>query len=189
MGFFSKSKLKAAKTVEKKVKRHTILIVDDEEANLRAISRVLDEEFDLIIAHDGQEALEFVTNDPDPEHIHLIISDQRMPKLTGVEFLRQTIPIIPKTIRMILTGFTDIEAIIDSINEGQIYKFITKPIEPNELLLTVQRALEAYELEMRNVELIRELQSLNANLEQKVRQRTQELEFKTQQMLDEWSQA
>lgn len=174
--------LKLKKSAIKKVredtpleKTHTILLVDDEENNLTSLSRILPPSYGVLTAKDGKQALELIRTHDRPSCIHLIISDQRMPRMTGVEFLKQTIPIIPRTIRMILTGFTDIDAIISSINDGQIYKFLTKPVEPQELMVTVQRALEAYELEQKNHLLLDELKVLNASLEQKVAARTREL--------------
>ncbi len=193
---FNKAKLKAQQAIAPFPKPHTILLVDDELANLRVLTRILEPHYHVLTAEDGQEALEMVQRDANPQRIHLIISDQRMRRLNGVEFLKQTIPIIPKTIRIILTGFTDIEAIIDSINEGNIYKFLTKPIDSKELLVTVQRALEVYELEKKNLELLEELKALNTSLEEKVQQRTHELEDSYQtikaqqeQMLEELEQA
>jgi PAS domain S-box-containing protein len=96
--------------------------------------------------------------------------------MTGVEFLKQAIKIIPDTIRIILTAYTDVNDIIDSINEAQVYKFLIKPIEPNDLLISVKRALEAYELGRQNIRLIEELKSTNENLEIMVAERTRQLE-------------
>ncbi len=176
MGLFSKSNLERIQSRENTPKSHTIMLVDDEANNLRSISRILDSEYDIVTAVDGQEALDFIRNDPNPERIHLIISDQRMPNLSGVDFLHQTVAIIPHTIRMILTGFIDVDSIIGSINEGRIYKFITKPVEPTDLLVTVKRGLEAFDLEHRNMRLITELKTLNAELEVKVEERTRDIQ-------------
>jgi len=148
MEFFSEEKFGQYKIPESTPKQHTILLVDDEEENLRFLTELFEKDYNLITAKDGKEALEVIQDDPNPERIHLIISDQRMPNMTGVEFLNRTITILPYTIRMILTGFTDIDAIISSINEGQVYKFITKPTEPNDIVITVKRALEVYDLEI-----------------------------------------
>ena len=145
-------------------KKYTILLVDDELANLEALTRLLEEEYNIIKAKDGFEALAILRNDSYSSKISLIISDQRMPEMTGVEFLKQTISIIPNAIRMILTGFMDVKDIIDSINEGHIYKFLLKPLEPTELLISVKRALEAYELEIKNIKLIEQLKHMNENL-------------------------
>ena len=83
--------LDASKGIEKK---HTILVVDDESENLRAIESALKKEFEVMTANDGQEALELIQTMENPQSIHLIISDQRMPRMTGIEFLKKTIPII-----------------------------------------------------------------------------------------------
>ncbi len=142
-----KSAIKKLEPAAAAPKKHTILIVDDELENLRAVTSTLEDQYNVLIAEDGLTGLELVKNHPQPEQIHMIISDQRMPRMTGIEFLEKTVTIIPKTVRIILTGFTDRDAIIDSINKGQVYKFITKPIDPKDLIVTVRRALEAYELE------------------------------------------
>jgi PAS domain S-box-containing protein len=161
----NKEKFKQLKKNNNKEKKYTILLVDDELANLEALTRLLEEEYTIIKAKDGFEALDILRNDSYSPNINLIISDQRMPGMTGVEFLKQTIPIIPNAIRMILTGFMDVNDIIDSINEGHIYKFLLKPLEPAELLISVKRALEAYELAIKNIKLIEQLKEMNEKLE------------------------
>ena len=163
-------------------KKYTLLIVDDEENNLSSISRILSALYNIITAQDGKEALELIRKDENPHRIQLILSDQRMPRMTGVEFLKQTIHIIPKAIRMILTGFMDIDATIGAINDGQVYKYLTKPIDPQYLLITIKRALEAYELEHQNHLLIEELKALNSSLEQKVEERTFQLQQANQKL-------
>ncbi len=175
MDFFNKTKLSQTQAVPLSQKSHTILLVDDEASNLNALARVLGKEYELLLAKDGQEALDLLQNDPEASRVHLIISDQRMPHLTGVEFLSKTLSLLPHTIRMIVTGFTDIDAIINSINLGEIYEFLTKPVSPHDLRVSVRRALEAFELQGRNARLIQEFQELNANLEQKVEERTHAL--------------
>lgn len=161
----NKEKLKKLRKDNNKEKKYTVLLVDDELANLETLARLLEEEYNIFKAKDGLEALEILKNDEYSSKINLIISDQRMPGLTGVEFLKQTIKIIPNAIRIILTGFMDINDIIDSINEGHIYKFLLKPLEPTEFLITIKRALEAYELGIKNIKLINELKEANKNLE------------------------
>lgn len=160
----NKNKLKELKENNNKEKKYTILLVDDELQNLEALTRLLEEEYNIIKAKDGFEALAVLRNNPYSSEISLIISDQRMPGMTGVEFLKQTISIIPNTIRMILTGFMDVKDVIDSINEGHIYKFLLKPLEPTELIISVKRALEAYELETKNIKLIEQLKYVNQDL-------------------------
>jgi len=162
----NKDKLKQLKENNKKEKKYTILLVDDELANLEALTRLLEEEYNITKAKDGFEALAILRNDLYSSEISLIISDQRMPGMTGVEFLKKTISIIPNATRMILTGFMDVKDIIDSINEGHIYKFLLKPLEPTELLISVKRALEAYELETKNIKLIEQLKHVNEDLKE-----------------------
>jgi diguanylate cyclase (GGDEF)-like protein len=107
----------------------------------------------------------------DPTTIQLIISDQRMPEMSGVEFLEKIVDRMPHTIRIILTGYSDTQVIIDSINKAKLYKFITKPFDPVELSLTVQRGVEAFQMRQ-------ELLIYSNNLEKLVEQRTNELQHK-----------
>lgn len=148
-----------------KEKKHTILLVDDELSNLEALQRLLEDDYIVIKAQSGIEALDLLKNHSAASNVSLIISDQRMPKMTGVEFLKHTISIVPSALRIILTGFMDMNDIIDSINEGRIYKFLLKPLEPTEFLISIKRALEAYELEVKNLKLIDQLKETNKNLE------------------------
>jgi len=179
----NKRSIAKLKEKTKREKYHKILVVDDELSNLDTIVRTLEEEYEVLTASDGQEALELLKSLEDPAEIHLILSDHRMPRITGIDFLALTIPIIPKTIRMILTGYTDIDAMIGAINEGRIYKFLTKPIEPKDLLVTVKRALEAFDLEQENDQLINQLKDLNANLEKKVENQTKLIQEKNREFL------
>ncbi len=184
MGLFKKDLLKTLQAKQKS-RKYTILLVDDEYDNLITLSDKLSDEYNILTAMDGLEALELIKNDARPERIHLIISDQRMPRMSGVEFLEKTLNIIPRTKRIILTAFADINTILESVNRAQIYKFIAKPFEHEDILLTIRRALEAYELEGENLRLIQELKELNAGLEEKVQERTHELNRKNRQMLQE----
>lgn len=173
------------KAIEKikveKEKQYTILIVDDEKTNLRALRKVLQDDYEIMEANDGKTALDLIHHQPTPS-IHLIITDQRMPKLSGVEFLEYSIPILPQALRIILTGYTDINDIIDSINKGQIYKFITKPFDPHQLKLTVKRAIEAYELQIQNKRLVEELQETVGKLQLEIEKREKlEIEKKLQE--------
>lgn len=155
--------------------RHTILIVDDEQENLVVLGGMLGKEYDILKAMDAQSALDIMQSDENRERIHLIISDQRMPQMTGVEFLEQTIALNPNAKRMILTGFMDVEAIIDAINKGEIFKFVLKPFDRQDMLLTVRLAIESYEREKEILKLNEELRVLNSSLEEKVEIRTREL--------------
>lgn len=138
-------------------KKHTILLVDDEQQNLESISLILEKEYHLIVAIDGEEALEKISALPNGQEIHLIIADQRMPRLTGVGLFTQTKDLMPDAVRMILSGFSDADAMLNSINEGQVYKFLMKPIDPADLRVTVRRCLEWRQLRLENVRLISDL--------------------------------
>lgn len=142
------------------MKRHKLLIVDDEKEILRSLTLTFTENYEVFTASSGAEALEIIKQ----QDIALIITDQRMPQMTGVELLEKVIQINPRIIRIILTGYTDTAALIQAINQGHIYQYITKPWERQELRLIVQRALETYELEIENRRLLKELQAANERL-------------------------
>lgn len=122
--------------------KYKILIVDDEPANLRMLERLFGQDNEVITAESGVEALEMLSR----YDAALIISDQRMPGMTGIEFLKQAAVLRQQTVRIILTGYTDVADLIDGINSGVIYKYITKPWVNTDLCQTVQRALEHYDL-------------------------------------------
>jgi len=148
-----------------------IMLVDDEIENINVLSQLLESNFQIITGLNGVEAMNLIENMVEPNKIQLIISDQRMPKLTGVEFLEKVAHLMPDTIRIILTGYSDTQVIIDSINKAKLYKFITKPFDPVELKLTVQRGVEAFTMK-------KELLSYTNNLEKLVEERTEELHKK-----------
>ena len=114
--------------------------------------------------------------------IQLIITDQRMPEMTGIQFLEKIIPDYPDCIRMILTGFSDIEAIIQAINTGRVYRYITKPWNKEDLKINIDKALETYHLRDQNRKLIERLKEANQTLEQKVIERTQKIEAQNQEI-------
>jgi signal transduction histidine kinase len=140
----------------------TILYVDDDRENLRTFRRLFRQQYDVLLAESGAEGLELLR-----EHspIPVIITDQRMPEMTGIEFLENTIRLSPASIRIIITGFTDVQALIDAINTGQVYRYITKPWDEQELYVTIKRALENYRLERRNEQLLVDLKRQNQELE------------------------
>lgn len=141
--------------------RHKILLVDDEPANLRLLKRVLGPEYETLTAETGVQALEILAQ----EKVSLIICDQRMPGLSGVQVLEEALRIAPEAVRILLTGYTDIQALIDAINSGQIYKYVQKPWDAEDLKLTVRRAVESYELRSTNRKLVIDLQQALAQLE------------------------
>lgn len=123
--------------------KYTILLVDDEEYILRVLQRVLGEEkrFEMITATNGQEALEKIRH----QAIDLVISDQRMPGMTGIELLTQIKQMYPDSVRIILSGFTDIDVLIGAINEGEVCRFLSKPWDNEELKKIIYATLEQRE--------------------------------------------
>lgn len=113
-----------------------ILYVDDEEHNLISFKAVFRKEYEIHTATSGEEGIEIIRNHP----VDLIITDQRMPGMTGIQFLERVVPEYPDTIRMILTGFSDVEAIIGAINTGRVFRYITKPWDENDLRMTIENA-------------------------------------------------
>ncbi len=147
---------------------YKIIIVDDEPANLRVLERLFRRDYEVITAESGEEALQLLGQ----HDAALLITDQRMPGMTGVELLNHTAPIRPHMVRIILTGYTDVDTLVEAINSSLVYKYVTKPWNNEELRLTVSRALEHYEttkarheLQMANQRLVarlREIQRLAA---------------------------
>lgn len=122
--------------------KHTILCVDDEADNVDALERLFRRKYNVLKATSGQEALKILKG----QKIALIVTDQRMPNMTGVEFLAESQKTHPETVRILLTGFTDIESVISAINSGQIYRYVTKPWDPIDLTNAVDRAIERYDM-------------------------------------------
>jgi two-component system response regulator HupR/HoxA len=140
--------------------RYGILIVDDEEAILESLELTLASEYRVFTATTGEEGLSIL----DREEIALVISDQVMPGMTGVEFFEKVIERNPRAIRMMLTGYADMSSLVRAVNEGRIYRYIAKPWEPDELRINVRRALEAYELSSENAQLAADLAVANERL-------------------------
>ncbi len=149
-----------------------MLVVDDEPDNLDLLYRTFRRDFNVLRAESGIVALEVLAAEGE---VAVIISDQRMPEMKGTEFLSKTVPQFPDTMRIILTGFTDVEDLVEAINSGQVYKYITKPWDPNELKAVVNRAVETYELLKQRTEELRRAQAqtrLLAAIVQAARQAT-----------------
>jgi len=122
--------------------RPSILLVDDEEMVLRALRRMLaKQEWDVDTAESGDQALEIMRQKP----ISLVISDQRMPDMTGLELLRTVKDLYPDTVRIILTGYAEMDVVVKAINQGEVYRFMTKPWNNAELIETVREAIQHYE--------------------------------------------
>jgi two-component system NtrC family sensor kinase len=153
-----------------------ILCVDDERNVLRALERIfLDDDYEIVIAGSGEEGLQ-IMEESGP--FQVVISDYRMPVMNGVEFLKSVYERWPDTVRIVLSGYADAGAIVAAINEGHIYRFIPKPWNDDELRVTLQNCLERYFLQRKNRELLEELGAANQALEEKVQQRTEQLEIR-----------
>lgn len=140
---------------------YKILIVDDEAANLRLLERLFRRQYQVMTALSGSEALELLNQ----HDFSLIISDQRMPGMTGIEFLKRAAEIRPHTVRIILTGYTDINALVEAVNSGVVYKYVTKPWVNEDLQQTIARALQHYETIKNQYELKLQNQRLSETLE------------------------
>ncbi len=134
-------------------KKFSILYVDDEEQNLISFKASFRREYNVFTATSGIQGLEIMHNNK----INLIITDQRMPEMTGIQFLEKIMPEFPDSIRIILTGFSDIDVIISAINTGKVFRYITKPWEENELRMTIENARQLYALQENNRELMKKL--------------------------------
>ncbi len=121
--------------------RSKILCVDDEPPILNIFEQSLNEEYHVLTALNGRDGLELLRANPD---IIVILSDQKMPGMTGTEFFEQSLAINPDTIRIMVTAYSEVELIMDSINKGNVYKYILKPFEVDELRITLMRAVEHY---------------------------------------------
>ncbi len=147
-----------------KKKKPKLLVVDDEPDNLDLLYRTFRRDFVVFKAESGAEALNILTKEGE---VSVIISDQRMPEMKGTEFLSRTVSDFPDTVRIILTGFTDVEDLVAAINSGQVYKYITKPWDPNELKEVVKLASDGYEQIKNRTEALQQAQ-IQAELMSKI---------------------
>jgi response regulator RpfG family c-di-GMP phosphodiesterase len=161
--------------------QYTVLCIDDEPNIISALNRLLRKEgYRLLTATNGSEGLNVLAQNA----VHVVISDQRMPGMSGTEFLKQVKSLYPDIIRIILTGYTEVDSIAASINEGNVYKFFLKPWNDHNLKLEIRQAVEQYALIETNqllhetvIQQNRELTNVNEGLEAIVAERTQFLEM------------
>jgi response regulator RpfG family c-di-GMP phosphodiesterase len=144
----------------------SVLYVDDEIHNLNAFKASFRRLFNVFIAESALEGRKIL----ETQEIQVIITDQRMPVTTGIEFLESIIPDFPEPIRILLTGYADINAVIDAINRGQVYKYIQKPWMEDDLRINIEKAFEIYSLRKENKELTESLLLANQQLEFLLRQ-------------------
>jgi signal transduction histidine kinase len=152
--------------------QYTVLFVDDEPEVCRALARVVRQEpYTAAFAGSGREALNVMAAQP----IHVIVTDMKMPQMDGIQLLAQISRRFPLTIRLVLSGLDDSGAIMEAIRAGQIYRYILKPWDSHELRLTIRQALDLYKLKEEKRRLQTQIENHNRQLEDTVRQRTEQL--------------
>jgi signal transduction histidine kinase len=142
-------------------KKHSILYVDDEKSNLNIFKNTFRRKYNIFTAESPLQGLEIL----DAEEIDLILTDQRMPEMNGVEFLKKAMIRHPKPNRILITGYTDFDALKDAVNEAQIYQYIQKPWDEEDIQLIIDSALEIYILKEKNLALLKQLTRSNLELE------------------------
>lgn len=169
--------------------KELILYVDDEEKNLDSFKVIFRKEYNVKVANSADEGLSYMKEND----VNLVITDQRMPNMTGVEFLERISGMYPDVVRVILTGYSDEEAIISAINKGKVFRYITKPWKKEELQQTIDYALDAYRLRHENKELMHKLSKANKELDEFVYRASHDLRAPVASVLglinlakDEW---
>ena len=143
-------------------RRHTILVVDDEPDVVKSVQDLLRYDYKVLGATRARDAMRLM----EENDVHVVMSDQRMPEMSGVEFLGRARTDHPEAIRLLFTGYADIRAVIDAINQGNVYRYITKPWDPDELQTVIREAVERHDLLVERKRLIAELEQKNAELQQ-----------------------
>ncbi len=144
-----------------------VLYIDDEVNNLSAFKANFRRVYDVYTAESAAEGRKILES----TDIEIILTDQRMPEMTGVEFLESIVKEFPNPIRILLTGYTDMQALIDAVNKGQIYRYLNKPWNEEELKMFINQAYEVYSLRKENTELTKSLLQANKQLEFMLRQK------------------
>ena len=145
----------------------SVLYVDDEENNLNSFKAAFRREWEIFLAISPEEGRKVLAENK----IEVVITDQRMPLETGVQFLESIIPTYPEPMRILLTGYADIQAVIDAVNKGQIYHYVSKPWDENQLRSLIFNAAEIFRLREQNRILTRDLIKVNEQLEFLLRQK------------------
>lgn len=144
-----------------------VLYVDDEKSNLTAFKASFRRIYNVFVAESAVAGKKILAEND----IEIILTDQRMPEMTGVEFLQSIIEEYPDSIRILVTGYTDINAIKDAINKGQVYKYVEKPWDVDFMKMIIDKAYEVYSLRKENKELTKSLLRVNEQLEFMLRQK------------------
>ena len=166
---------------------NTILLVDDEENIIRSLVRLLRREgYKILTAIGGKAGLDVLKDNK----VGVVLSDQRMPEMSGVEFLSQVKEQYPDTVRMVLSGYTDLNSVTDAINQGAVYRFLTKPWDDDLLRANIKDAFKHFRVYRENERLASELRNLNEQLENRVEQQNRQVEIEhrmlqiSQQVMD-----
>jgi signal transduction histidine kinase len=141
--------------------KHCLLVVDDEADLVHSVQDLLRFDYRVLGATRAADGLKIM----DKEQVHIVMTDQRMPEMTGVEFLRRLRQTHPDVVRLLFTAYADVKAVVDAINQGSVYRYIPKPFDPQELQTVLKQAVEHYELVAQRKELLAELQTKNEQLE------------------------
>lgn len=149
----------------------TILIIDDEIRSLETLERILDDDFDVKTASTISDALAIL----EQEWVQIVLCDQRMPEITGVEFLKQIRDQWPNVIRMVISGYTDSADIISAVNDAGIYQYITKPWQPDSLILTLKNATRLFDLQRQNEALSIELKMMPGQVNDSLNEKREQL--------------
>jgi signal transduction histidine kinase len=147
--------------VQRSKRRHTLLVVDDEPDVVQSVQDLLRLDYRVLGATSAVEGMRLLED----SEVHIVMTDQRMPGMTGVEFLTKVRGEHPEAIRLLFTGYADIRAVIDAINQGNVFRYITKPWDPEELQSVIKQAAEQYDLLVERKRLLAELQAKNRELE------------------------
>jgi signal transduction histidine kinase len=141
--------------------KHCLLVVDDEPDLVHSVQDLLRFDYRVLGATRAADGLKIM----DKEEVHIVMTDQRMPEMTGVEFLKKLRQTHPDVVRLLFTAYADIKAVIDAINQGSVYRYIPKPFDPQELQTVLKQAVEHYDLLAERKDLLAQLQAKNAQLE------------------------
>ncbi len=143
------------------VAKPCLLVVDDEPDLVQSVKDLLRLDYQVLVATRAREALALMAR----EDVHIVMSDQRMPEMSGVEFLKRVKDAFPDVIRLLFTAYADLSTVVDAINQGNVYRYISKPWEPDELNIVLKQAVDQYRLQTERKQLIKEVQEKNRQLE------------------------
>ena len=148
-----------------------VLNVDDEVDNLNAFKAVFRRDFNVFIVETAEEGVEILRNN----EIEVILTDQRMPKVTGIEFLASILDEFPEAMRILVTGYSDISTVIDAINKGHVYRYVSKPWDNDDFKIIIEQAAEVYRLRKEKRQLTEDLIRTQVQLEFMLRQKLSSL--------------